>query len=302
MSEKIQVPKEEEVKEMELEEEEEIEREIAESSEPLTPETEEEVIKKSKTKRELIKRYKDKDLFETVEEVFDSATQLAVYELMRRGIIRKLAGVISAGKEARVYYARGPNNEELAVKIYLTTTAEFRKSIRKYILGDPRFEQIANRGLRHLIYAWARKEYRNLKRMYEAGVRVPKPYAVYRNVIVMEFIGKNMRRAPLLKEVAEEGALDVEEWKRIFEKVIDNMVKMYQKARLVHADLSEYNIMYWNDEPVIIDVGQAVPLNHPYAEEFLMHDVKNIVRFFRSVGVETPSVADLIMKIKGEEI
>ncbi|NPA84992.1 MAG: serine protein kinase RIO [Crenarchaeota archaeon] len=289
-------PSEEEIKEEEEEEE------LLEEEPEVEEEVKEPIPKELIQRRKYLKRWKDKDLFETVEEVFDMSTQLAVYELIRRGVIGELKGVISAGKEARVYCGKSPKGDDIAVKIYLTTTAEFRKSIRKYILGDPRFEQIANRGLRHLIYAWARKEFRNLKRMEQAGIRVPKPIAVYKNVLVMEFIGENCKRAPLLVELAKPvNQLDVEEWTRIFNTVYDYMIKMYQKARLVHADLNEYNIMYWNDEPVIIDVSQAVPINHPYALEFLMHDIQQIRRFFSSVGVEVPSAAEMYAKITGLE-
>jgi RIO kinase 1 len=305
VEEEISKPKEEEVKEV-TEEEEELESLEEPVIEAEGTEEEEEVKeplpKELVQRRKYLKRQKDKDLFETVEEVFDMSTQMAVYELMRRGVIGELLGTISAGKEARVFCAKDPEGNDIAVKIYLTTTAEFRKSIRKYIIGDPRFEQIANRGLRRLIYAWARKEFRNLKRMMQAGIRVPKPIAVYKNVLVMEFIGKGCRRAPLLVELARpKNQLDVEEWTKIFNTVYDYMVKMYQKAKLVHADLNEYNIMYWNGEPVIIDVSQAVPISHPYADEFLRHDIQQIRRFFSSVGVEVPSFAEMYARITGLE-
>lgn len=301
VEEEVKKPSEEEI--TKEEEEEEVEGEdLLVSEEEKEEEVPEPIPKELVQRRRYLKRIKDKDLFETVEEVFDMSTQLAIYELMHRGVLAELKGVISAGKEARVYCGKSPKGEDLAVKIYLTTTAEFRKSIRKYIIGDPRFEQIANRGLRKLIYAWARKEFRNLKRMMEAGVRVPKPIAVYRNVLVMEFIGENCRRAPLLVELAKpEPQLDVEEWTKIFNTVYDYMVKMYQKAKLVHADLNEYNIMYWKEEPVIIDVSQAVPIHHPYADEFLRHDIQQIRRFFSSVGVEVPSFAEMYARITGME-
>ncbi len=302
VEEEVKKPSEEEAKATEEEEEEYESEELVVSEEGEEEEVPEPIPKELIQRRRYLKRIKDKDLFETVEEVFDMSTQLAIYELMHRGVLAELKGVISAGKEARVYCGKSPKGEDLAVKIYLTTTAEFRKSIRKYIIGDPRFEQIANRGLRKLIYAWARKEFRNLKRMMEAGIRVPKPIAVYRNVLVMEFIGENCRRAPLLVELAKpEPQLDVEEWTRIFNIVFDYMIKMYQKAKLVHADLNEYNIMYWKEEPVIIDVSQAVPIHHPYADEFLRHDIQQIRRFFSSVGVKVPSFAEMYAKITGME-
>jgi len=207
-------------------------------------------------------------------------------------------GVVSAGKEARVYWAKNRRGEDVAVKIYLTTTAEFRKSIRQYIIGDPRFESMSG-DLRKLILKWVQKEYKNLKRMHEAGVRVPKPYYAYRNILVMEFIGENGIRAPLLKEVR----LTDEEYVEIYEKIVHYIKLMYNKAKLVHADLSEYNIMLYGGEPVIIDVSQAVTLDHPMAMYFLIRDIKNIIRYFRDdVGIETHNLNELLEEITGKRL
>jgi RIO kinase 1 len=225
------------------------------------------------------RRIKDEDLFEVVEEVFDTATVKTVLELMRRKVLRKLNGVISTGKESRVYLAYGFSGEPLAVKIYLTSSAEFRKSIYKYITGDPRFEKIRFKDTRSLIIAWAHKEFRNLKRMYEAGVKVPKPVACLDNILVMEFLGEENARYPLLVEAYKE--LTSEELKYLFQLTCEELKKIVCKAELVHGDYSEYNIMIKPDlDIVIIDVSQAVELSHPNALEFLIRDIENIYRFF----------------------
>ncbi|MET1159847.1 MAG: serine protein kinase RIO [Thermoprotei archaeon] len=230
--------------------------------------------------RKSLKRIKDKDLFETVEEVFDSSTLMTLYTLMRKRIIRRMNGVISAGKESRVYLAYGYNNEYLAVKIYLVATAVFRKGILKYIIGDPRFEGFKPSDTRKLIYMWTRKEFRNLKRMYEAGVKVPKPIAFMNNVLVMEFLGEEGKRYPLLIEVYKD--LEYEDLLRIYNLILDEIEKIVCRAKLVHGDLSEYNVVVKPDIDIaIIDVSQAVDLDHPSAYEFLVRDVENINRFFR---------------------
>lgn len=244
------------------------------------------------------KRIKDKDLYETVEEVFDTKTVMTIYNLMRRRIIKRMAGVISSGKEARVYLAYGPKNTPLAVKIYLTSTAMFKKGILKYIIGDPRFEGFKPRNTRALIYAWTRKEFRNMKRLYEAGISVPRPIAFLNNVLVMEFMGEKGRRYPLLAEVYSE--LDKEALEKIFDKILTELYKIVCKARLVHSDLSEYNIMVTPDlDVVIIDVGQAVLLDHPNSMEFLYRDIKNLIRFFRDeVGIDTPGPEEIMEEVK----
>ncbi|MEM0026682.1 MAG: serine protein kinase RIO [Ignisphaera sp.] len=235
-------------------------------------------------------RIKDSDLFETVEEVFDRSTVLAILELRNRGCIDKLKGVVSSGKEARVYWAKDKNGRDLAVKIYLTSSAEFRKSIWKYIKGDQRFEWITSLPTHKLMAIWARKEFTNLMKMYRAGVSVPQPLCVHRNVLVMEFIGAEGARAPLLKEAVELGEVSNDEAKKIFTEILRNIHRMYWLAGLVHADLSEYNIMIYNNKVYIIDVSQAVGISHPNAHMFLYRDIINIVKFFRDeLGLETAS-------------
>ncbi len=243
------------------------------------------------------KRIKDSELLETVEEVFDLFTVRSLYELMRRRVLKRLNGVVSAGKEARVYLGYGFKDERYAVKIYLTATAEFRRGILKYIMGDPRFDGLLPKDTRKLIYLWTRKEYRNLKRMYDAGVSVPKPVAFYNNVLVMEFIGLDSTRAPLLVEVWSE--LSVDELYSVYRQVIDNVRKLYCVAELVHSDLSEYNIMIRSDlSIVLIDVSQAVHINHPNSMDFLVRDIRNIHRFFyREVGLEIPDPDSLLEEV-----
>lgn len=223
--------------------------------------------------------YKDRlEYVETFEEVFDRPTLEALYTLLRRGILTEIIGTVKAGKESRVYWGKGANGEDVAIKIYLTLTAEFRRGILKYIEGDPRFKRI-RRDQRSLIYAWASKEFKNLRRAYDAGVRVPKPYGVMRNVLVMEFIGEDGEPAPLLKDCI------LEDPEGVYAELMEMVRLLYQKAELVHGDLSEYNIMVWDGKPVLFDVSQAVPLSHPLAHTLLCRDLRNLARYFSDLGV-----------------
>lgn len=240
-----------------------------------------------------VKRIKDEDLYETVEEVFDKFTLMALYELINKGYIQIMYGIVNAGKEARVYWAEDSRGNDVAVKIYLTASAEFRRSILMYIEGDPRFTRV-KRDTRSIIYVWARKEFKNLQRASKAGVRVPEPYAVNKNILVMEFIGENGIPAPLLKDYLPPNLED------FFFKVLNYVKLLYTKANLVHADLSEYNIMVWNDEPVFIDIGQAVLLSHPMAEDFLVRDLDNLLRFFYKNNVDVPDLEEVLRWVKGQ--
>ncbi len=242
--------------------------------------------------REEERRVKDRDLIKTVEEVLDPITMGHIERLLQRGVIWEMKGTISAGKEARVFWAKSRGGRDLAVKIYLSFTAEFRKSIRKYIIGDPRFENIPSGNFRRLIYEWTRKEYRNLQRLREAGVRVPEPIAFQGNVLVMEFLGEEGYRAPLLVEAVNDMTRDeiLEAWREASELLRGIVCR----ARLVHADFSEYNIMVWRGSLWVIDVAQAVSHHHPYAEEFLVRDIRNIASFFEEhLGGEPPGLDGL---------
>jgi RIO kinase 1 len=228
----------------------------------------------------------------TLEEVFDQATLMVIYEFLKTGVLYEVHGVVNAGKEARVYWGKNKEGKDLAVKIYLTASAEFRRGMLKYIEGDYRFKGV-KRDTRSLIFTWAQKEFRNLEQASRAKVRVPKPIAVKNNVLVMEFIGKNGVNAPTLKEQAPSDPDGV------YEVLLTYLVRLYRKAELVHGDLSEYNVMMWKGKPVIFDVAQAVPTSHPMAEFFLRRDLGNVNRFFSRLGVKVLQVDEAYRRVVG---
>jgi len=230
--------------------------------------------------------------YEVLEEVFDRSTLMVVYEFMNKGIINEIHGVESAGKESRVYWGKDKEGKELAIKIYLVVSAEFRKGLMKYIEGDPRFKGVKHDS-RSLIFAWAQKEFKNLELARKAGVRVPKPIAVKNNVLVMEFIGINGERAPSLKEKAPKNP------EKLYETLLTYLERLYKKAELVHGDLSEYNIMLMRGRPVLFDISQAVPLVHPMADLLLQRDLTNLNRYFNRLGVKVLSVEESYRRVTG---
>ena len=228
----------------------------------------------------------------TLEEVFDQSTRMVLYHFLSKGIIDEVHGVVSAGKEARVYWGKNKEGKELAVKIYLTSSAEFLKGMLKYIEGDRRFKNVKH-DTRSLIFTWAQKEFRNLEQASRAKVRVPKPIAVEKNVLVMEFIGKDGVSAPSLKE---QSPSDPE---KVYSLLLTYLKRLYRKADLVHGDLSEYNIMVWNGQPVLFDMSQSVPTSHPMAEFLLRRDLENVNRFFSRLGVKVLSVEEAYKEVVG---
>ncbi len=246
--------------------------------------------KESRYEIEQLMKEKRSEEYEVLEEVFDRSTLMTIYRLMNKGIIDEIYGSVKAGKESKLYWGKDKEGNLLAIKIFLTVSAEFKKGMLVYIQGDPRFTRV-RRDTRSLIYLWARKEFKNLHSAFEAGVSVPKPITVRRNVLIMEFIGENGISAPLLREIPLKNP------NKIYRQILANVKRLYRKAGLVHADLSEYNVMIWKGKPVLFDVSQAVPREHPMASEFLHRDLKNLSRYFKRLGVTVPPVKELFKKV-----
>ncbi len=225
--------------------------------------------------------------------VFDVKTLEALDALKRRRIIEDIYWVVSTGKEADVFYARSPNGDDLAVKIYRIHTSKFRR-IDKYVLGDKRFGRM--KSVIKSKWSWARREYKNLSSAWKCGVHVPKPIAVYRNIVVMEFIGQKGTPAPLLKDVE-----DIEYPEKVFDMLLNDIEKMYKEAKLVHADLSPFNILYHNGIAWIIDMAQGVNINHQYALHFLYRDLHHIINFFVAFLDDIPSPDEVFTRIVGKE-
>lgn len=226
---------------------------------------------------------------QTMSEVFDDDTILGIYKLMKAGVIDTLEYPVSTGKEGNVFAARDPKGKMVALKIYRTSNATFNR-IARYIEGDKRFRGLSG-SKRKIIMAWASKEFRNLQRMHDAGMNVPKPLRFHRNMVVMKYIGTQKAPAPLLKDVVMDDPAEV------YEDLLEQMRLAYQEAGLVHADLSEYNVLYYRRKAFIIDVGQAVLVEHANAKDFLYRDIDNINRFFRSRGVDIKDREDIFKDI-----
>jgi len=231
-------------------------------------------------------REKRSEELEALEQVFDKSTLMVIYHMLDTGKLAKISGAVRSGKEAKVYWGLGSKKNEIAIKIYLTLSAEFKKGRLAYIEGDPRFERTRT-DTRSLVYVWAQKEFKNLKQAHAANVRVPRPIAVAKNVLLMDFVGKNGEPAPLLRETVLKNP------KKVYNELISSIRLLYQKASLVHGDLSEYNIMIWRGHPVIFDVSQAVATEHPMADRLLMRDILNLNRYFHQIGVETGIESDI---------
>ena len=244
----------------------------------------------------------------TSEQVLDPRTRMMMLQMLNRNLVSEINGVISTGKEANVYHAvtvpqegNDPSAENAAVsplhraiKVYKTSILVF-KDRDKYVTGEYRFRQGYNKSSnRAMVKVWAEKEYRNLRRLHSAGIPCPEPVYLKAHVLVMAFLGNSKGwPAPRLRDVEFESSLPETEvlakWRDIYIVLLGYMRKMYQTCRLVHADLSEYNLLYHQDKLFMIDVSQSVEHDHPRSLEFLRMDIKNVSDFFSRKGVDTLS-------------
>ncbi len=235
------------------------------------------------------KRIKDSDDRKVSSEIFDKATLQVLYKLANQGYLDVLNGAVSTGKEANVLKGIKEDGSIVAVKIYRIATSDFKK-MQYYIAGDPRFN-VRSSNKRQLINNWVNKEYRNLTRLKDAGVNVPEAITSLNNVLIIEFIGdEDGNPAPTVKNLPPQDPND------FYEKLVDQMDKFINKANLIHGDLSSYNILNFDEEPVIIDVSQSVVKDHIIARELLERDIKNISFEFKKMGVDT-SIEDLTNRL-----
>ena len=217
----------------------------------------------------------------TVENVMDPRTRMILYKLVNTKLLLEVNGCVSTGKEANVYYALSGDNTAAAVKVYKTSILVF-KDRDQYVAGEFRFQRYCKSNPRKMVRTWAEKEARNLTRLANAGVLGPKVRILRQHVLVMDFIGEDGWPAPRLKEVQfpSQNALN-----RCYTDIIAAMRRMFHQCKLVHGDLSEYNMLFFNGRVYIIDVSQSVEHNHPQALNFLRRDIVNVNAFFRSKGL-----------------
>ena len=238
-------------------------------------------------------RIKDKADRATTQLVLDPRTFRLLQKLVNNGHLSHIHGCISTGKEANVYYAQNNNPQpadtdtpnlphltEYAIKIYKTSILVFKDRDR-YVTGEFRWRRgYCKSNPRKMVRLWAEKEMRNLKRLNAAAIPSPTPLLLKSHVLVMSFVGLDGQAAPRLKDAT----LSPSDMRGCYLQCIRILRTLYHTCHLVHADLSEYNLLYHNQRLVVIDVSQAVEHDHPQALMFLRKDVMNVGRFFATGG------------------
>ena len=190
---------------------------------------------------------------------------------------------IKSGKEAVVYSVL-LNGELIALKLYKNPEERSFKNTNQYLLGkyykNTSHRKAIEKGnkfskkLKH--ENWVKREFFMLEKLYALGAKIPKPILHIENGIFMELLGDTETVAPRLSDLE----LTKTQAKKAFNKIIESM-QIFWDFGIVHADLSQYNILWWKDEPYIIDFPQSInKKTHPNASELLERDLKNISNYF----------------------
>lgn len=228
--------------------------------------------------------------------LLDSLVNIAEYNWIS-DVLRK----IKVGKEASVYLCRSGSAIEapyVAAKIYRPRSLRNLKNDGQYregrvdldesgnaIVRDGDLHAMAKRTnygeeLRH--QSWIAYEYQTLEMLSAAGADVPKPYAMEKNAILMDYIGDAGNPAPPLTAVT----LEREEVHPLFDRVLHNIDLLLRHKR-IHGDLSAYNILYWDGDITLIDFPQVVsPESNPAAWKIFQRDVVRVCQYFASQGLK----------------
>jgi len=207
---------------------------------------------------------------------------------------------LKGGKEASVYLSRsGPAIEAplVAAKVYRPRLLRNLKNDSQYRVGRTDLDADGNaivkdgdihamekrtaygEELRH--QSWIAYEFQTLELLHAAGADVPKPYAMEKNAILMDYVGDLEMAGPTLNTVT----LDTDEVKPLFERAIRNIDLLLTNER-IHGDLSAYNILYWEGDITLIDFPQVVqPESNPAAWAIFLRDVTRVCQYFASQGL-----------------
>lgn len=229
-----------------------------------------------------------KESHATAEMGLDEPTRLILFKLINNGLLEDINGIISTGKESVVLHANGDTSytdltipKECAIKVFKTTLNEF-KTRDKYIEADYRFkDRFSKQNPRKIVHMWAEKEMHNMVRMKKIGLNCPDMVCLKKHILLMSFIGKDNKPAPKLRDVI----LKPEKWQSVYNEVVEAVHKLYNIGHMIHADLSEYNILWWDNKCWFIDVSQSVQPDHPNGLEFLLRDCRNIANVSISIIV-----------------
>ncbi|HNW55931.1 MAG TPA: RIO1 family regulatory kinase/ATPase [bacterium] len=212
--------------------------------------------------------------------------QETIEQIKKLGHQIEIVSEIKSGKEAEVY--RALFDEQLvAIKIYrdpnernFSKADQYLAGKNYHLLSQRKAVAKGNSFAKKLKQDnWIKREFFILEKLYQRGAQIPQPIFCSEGAIVMELLGDKETVAPRLCDIK----LTKEEAPEVFEQIIKTMIILWQ-AGLVHADLSEYNVLFWQKKAYLIDFPQAVDIrHHPEYNELLERDLRNLYNFFSKI-------------------
>ncbi|HZM22617.1 MAG TPA: RIO1 family regulatory kinase/ATPase [Anaerolineales bacterium] len=210
-------------------------------------------------------------------------------QLSKMGFLDELISGIKTGKEASVFLGRNSDGF-VAVKVYTDLRVRSFKHDEAYragrYIGDSRIEKAIEQGSQKGLDAhqilWVQEEFRQMKHLHQHGVSVPEAIAVNGISLVMEFIGdENGNPAPRISDLK----MGTEEGEEAFRQSVEHLKRIVSSGR-VHGDYSTFNILWHEDQAVVIDFPQVIEMKHnPGAKALLERDVHSLCQSFRRQGV-----------------
>lgn len=230
--------------------------------------------------------------------------------LTEGGTEDEVLGLLKTGKEAEVFIVErrtldGDRSALLVHKRYRPTKVTHKGELEE--LGFTRARTFTNDGLYHegrrlrysrdqravermtdygkhlLAERWPGQELEALQAAYDAGATVPYPVEFTGDGTLMQLIGDGVGAAPRLVNAR----LTADELGAAYTQLLDELSAMTQ-ASLVHADLSPFNVLWWQDRMWLIDFPQSVDLiNNPHGFDLLHHDVTTMCTWFARRGIDT---------------
>ncbi len=225
----------------------------------------------------------------------DHASLQAFYD---EGFITDVLNTIKSGKEATIYLCEAHPRigaEFLAAKVYRTPQFRAFRNDAVYregrVIRDRRVGRAVRAktglGRQAQFGMWVGQEFETMACLYEVGADIPKPVAIAGKAILMEYLGDEQEAAPMLNRVR----LAPSEAPVLFERLLAN-VQLFLACNVVHADLSAFNVLYWQGAVKVIDFPQAVDARfNPNADALLERDIHNLCRHFARYGIEADASA-----------
>ncbi|KAE9361440.1 hypothetical protein PF008_g1041 [Phytophthora fragariae] len=236
------------------------------------------------------------------ENMFDELTQAVLRKLVNKEIVTAVKARVHTGREANVFHGLGlekatGQERELTLKIFKIFKGDFTRATECDPTGRRYGMEYVRKNIRRHLKAQTEREYKYLSRASAAlatgtitetesvgrCARVPKPFILREHMLVTEFVGADGHLAPSLGDARLSGA----QLRRAYTDLLRAVRRLYQRARLIHGQLTAASILYHNGQCWIMDLGHAVEVGPESHAKMLTRSLDNLHAFFRSCGVPT---------------